>query len=338
MPLAPRGAPRQVFVRFPAVDPSSPPGRIRWWFGYRRPVPSGPDPAAAAVHTATTPDGVDLALYDFGGVGDELLLVHATGFCAGVLLPLAGALGDRFHCLALDLRGHGRSGRPAGGDFAWSGFATDVLTAVDALGLERPVAFGHSCGGATLLLAEQRRPGTFRSLYLFEPVVVPEQPLPFPLEDNPLSRGARRRRQTFPNAEDAFVNFSSKPPFATLDPAVLLRYVEDGFELISPEAGGDGEAIQLRCRRDDEAEVYRHGFDNGAFDHLHEVHCPVTFAYGTATDAFGAEIMAADAARVPMSSVDIVANLGHFGPLERPDQVAERVGARLGYRDDTPGP
>ncbi|HVC68260.1 MAG TPA: alpha/beta hydrolase [Acidimicrobiales bacterium] len=301
-------------------------------------MPPGPEPAAAPVRSAATPDGVDLALYDFGGSGRDLLLVHATGFCAGVLLPLARALGDRFHCWALDLRGHGRSGRPADGDYAWSGFGTDVLTAVDALGLVAPAAFGHSCGGASLLLAEQARPGAFRSLYLFEPVVVPDQPVPFPLEENPLSRGARRRRATFPDTEDAFVNFSSKPPFAALDPAVLLRYVEDGFETIPAAEGGDGEAIRLRCDRDDEAEVYIHGFGNGAFARLGEVGCPVTFAYGAQTDSFGGAEMAADAARVPHATVEAFEGLGHFGPLERPDEVAARVRAALGPPDGTPRP
>ena len=277
-----------------------------------------------------TPDGVDLALYDFGGSGGDLLLVHATGFCAGVLLPLARALGDRFHCRALDLRGHGRSGRPADGDFAWSGFATDVLTALDAFGLDRPAAFGHSCGGAALLLAEQSRPGTFASMYLFEPVVVPDQPVPFPLEENPLSTGARRRRETFPDAEDAFVNFSSKPPFDSLDPDVLLRYVVDGFEEVPAAEGGDGRSIRLRCARDDEAEVYVRGFGNGAFARLPEIDCPVTFAYGTGTDAFGAPVMAADAARVPGAVVAAFDGLGHFGPLERPVDVAARVGEVLG--------
>jgi pimeloyl-ACP methyl ester carboxylesterase len=299
-------------------------------------VPPGPDPATTPVRTVVTPDGVDIALYDFGGDGHDLLLVHATGFCAGVLLPLARRLAGRFRCLALDLRGHGRSGRPADGDFVWSGFATDVLTAVDAFGLDGPVAFGHSCGGAALLLAEQARPGTFRSLYLFEPVVVPDQPVPFALEENPLSRGARRRRETFPNAEDAFVNFSSKPPFATLDPTVLLRYVEDGFETVPAAEGGDGETVRLRCRRDDEAEVYVHGFGNGAYARLPEIGCPVVFGYGADTDSFGADVMGADASRVERSAVEAFPGLGHFGPLERPDQVAAAVRDRLGYPDGTP--
>ena len=296
----------------------------------------GPDQAALPSRTCTTPDGVDLAVYDFGGSGPDLLLVHATGFCAGVLLPLARALSDRFHCHALDLRGHGRSGRPDDGDFTWTGFAADVLTVVDALELDRPAAFGHSCGGASLLLAEEARHGTFRALYLFEPVVVPDLPVPFALEDNPLSTGARRRRSEFPSAEDAYVNFAAKPSFGVLDPEVLRRYVEDGFEVVPGADGGDGRAVRLRCRREDEAEVYVHGFNNGAFGRLGEVRCPTVFAHGEVTDSFGADAMAADAAEVPGATVASFPGLGHFGPLERPGVVAEAVAEALGTRDGTP--
>ncbi len=317
----------------------SPKGHGRRPFGYRHPVPPGPDAASAHALSCVTPDGVELAVYDFGGRGDDLLLVHATGFCAGVLLPLARALSDSFRCHALDLRGHGRSTRPPDGDYAWSGFATDVATVVDRFGLEGAAGFGHSCGGASLLLAEQARPGTFSGLYLFEPVVLPDQPQPVSLqslEQNPLSTGARRRRETFPSAEDAFVNFSSKPPFAGLDPDVLRRYVEDGFEVVPADEGGDGSEVRLRCRRDDEADVYIHGFNNGAFAHLHEVRCPATFAYGEHTDAFGHKIMAADAAQMPWAVVESYADLTHFGPLERPADVAAGVRKALGPPDGTP--
>jgi pimeloyl-ACP methyl ester carboxylesterase len=298
-------------------------------------VPNGPDDASSPALTCVTPDGVDLAVYDFGGTGDDLLLVHATGFCAGVLLPLARALSGHFRCHALDLRGHGRSGRPADGDFAWSGFATDVLTVVDRLGLDRPAAFGHSCGGAALLLAEERRHGTFRGLYLFEPVVVPDQALAAMAGENPLSAGARRRRESFPSADDAFVNYSSKPPFGDLDPEVLRRYVEDGFEVVPADEGGDGRTIRLRCRRDDEAETYVHGSTHGAFARLGEVHCPATFAYGGRTDAFGSAVMEADAARTARGTVASYPDLSHFGPLERPDEVAAGVRAALGSTDGT---
>ncbi len=215
-----------------------------------------------AHHRSTTPDGVGIEVYDFGGRGrSDLLLVHATGFCAEVFIPLAAGLSDQFHCWGVDLRAHGRSERPGDGDFEWSGFAADVATAVDDLGLDHPYAFGHSCGGAAVLLAEQAAPGTFRALYCFEPVMFPGTPDADVPSDNPLSAGARRRRDTFPSAELAFTNFSSKPPFSSLDPDVLLAYVESGFELIPVEGGatdvpsGFGAAATTRRRSTPEASL-----------------------------------------------------------------------------------
>jgi pimeloyl-ACP methyl ester carboxylesterase len=287
-----------------------------------------------------TPDGLQIAVYDFGGEGPDLLLVHATGFCAEVFTPLARELESRFHCWGLDLRAHGRSDRPPDGNFAWSGFATDVLAVVDHLGLSSPGGFGHSAGGASLLLAEQARPGRFRSLYCFEPVVLPieagDEPPSF--EDNPLTLGARRRRDSFPTAEDAFVNFSSKPPFSELDPEVLCCYVEAGFEPIPTAEGGDGDAIRLRCRREDEAMIYAYGPRHGAFGRLREIECPVALACGERTDAFGPRFLEADAARLPRATIEVLPNVGHFGPLQRPAVVSASVVRALNPVSDTPSP
>ena len=148
---------------------------------------------------------------------------------------MARHLATNFHCWGIDLRAHGRSDSPADGDFSWSGFATDVLAVIDHLGLDHPYGFGHSCGGASVLLAEQRRPGAFRALYCYEPVVFPGPPPE--LEGNPMSDAARRRRETFPSATDAFLNFSSKPPFDDLDPDALQAYIDYGFETLPPEEG-----------------------------------------------------------------------------------------------------
>ncbi len=279
-------------------------------------------------------------MYDFGGQGEDLLLVHATGFCAQVFTPLAGDLREGFHCWGLDLRAHGRSDRPPDDNFAWSGFATDVLAAVDHLELTSPAGFGHSCGGASLLLAELARPGTFRSLYCFEPVVLPVEPGGEPpwFEDNPMTVAARRRRESFPTAEDAFVNFSSKPPFSELDPEALCCYVEAGFEPIPAAEGGDGDAIRLRCRREDEAMIYANGASHGAFGRLGEIGCPVTLVCGEFTDAFGLPFLEADAGRLRQATIEVLKGLGHFGPLQRPPVVSASVVRALNPVSDTPSP
>jgi len=278
----------------------------------------------------TSANGIPIGLWDLGGSGPDLLLVHATGFCASVFTPLAVALRGYFHCYGLDLRGHGTSGHMTDQDFRWERFADDVLAAIDHLNLQHPLAMGHSCGGASLLLAEEQRPGTFAALACFEPVIPTEdEPTPPRRESNVLREGALRRRSEFPSREAAFENFASKPPFSSLHPEALRHYVLDGFEIIPSSEGGDGTAVRLRCRREEEAEVYAHGFSHGAFTHLASVRCPVALACGADTDAFGPEYLERYATRLTSCSISVLPGLGHFGPLEDPDAVAAWMVAAL---------
>jgi pimeloyl-ACP methyl ester carboxylesterase len=279
----------------------------------------------------TTPDGVGITYYDLGGNGPTLLLAHATGFCGPALAPLAAHLGATFHCIALDERAHGASDPPPQENFDWHGFAADVLTVVDHLGLEHPFGFGHSCGGAALLLAEEARPGTFAALYCFEPVIYPgDEPLAPMTEGNPLATGALRRRAVFGSRREAIENYAGKAPFDRLDPDALAAYVDNGFAPV------DGNGITLRCRPEYEAQVYAHAFSHDAFAHLAEVRCPVTLACGADTDGFGPDLLAAFAQRLAVPAVAVLPAMGHFGPLEDPAAVADSVLGALVPATDTP--
>jgi pimeloyl-ACP methyl ester carboxylesterase len=280
----------------------------------------------------TTPDGVALAYYDLGGNGPPLLLAHATGFCAAVLAPLATHLRGQFRCFALDARAHGASDPPPHGDFDWHGFATDVLAVVDHLGLDRLFAFGHSCGGAALLLAEEARPGTFAGLYCFEPIVYPgDVPLAPTTEGNPLALGALRRREKFASRRAALDNFAGKAPFDHLDLGALVAYVDNGF---APVEGG---GIRLRCRREHESQVFAHALSHDAYARLAEVRCPVTLACGADTDAIGPAALERFAQRLDRSTVEVCPAMGHFGPLEDPAAVAASVRTHLVPPSVTPG-
>jgi pimeloyl-ACP methyl ester carboxylesterase len=278
------------------------------------------------VPTALTTDGVAVAFTDLGGTGDPVLFAHATGFHGHVWRPVVEALGGAFHSVVFDERGHGDTAPSPEGQ-SWHGFALDALAVVDAAGLDRPFGVGHSAGGAALLLAELAQPGTFRGLWLFEPILPPPLPEGVAMpgsQANPLAEGARRRREEFPSKDAAYENYAGKRPFSVLDPAALRAYVDYGFAEV---AGADGDGgVRLKCRRDVEAATYEMAVRHGAVSRLEEVRCPVVLASGGRTDTpFGPDLMASLAERLPAGRAEPFHDLGHFGPLEDPTAIAASI-------------
>jgi pimeloyl-ACP methyl ester carboxylesterase len=270
-------------------------------------------------------DGVTLALIDLGGDGPPLLFCHPTGFHGMVWAPLAGHLADVAHSWAVDFRGHGDSSTPASMDFTWDRMVDDVLAVIDDLRITGVKAVGHSMGGAALLLAEMRRPGTFAGLWLYEPVVFPRSPgMP---ASNPMAATARRRRPWFPDPEAAYANFAAKPPLGALDPAALRAYVDHGLR---PSQSADGDrAVELKCAPEVEALVFENGLPAAAttFDRLGEVRIPVTIA---------ASVDGGGPAHAAPLIVDALPDgrlqrfrLTHFGPMEDPAAIAASIRADL---------
>lgn len=223
-------------------------------------------------------------------------------------------LRSRFRCVAFDERGHGDStSSPPSHD--WHDFADDLLGVVRAAGLERPFGVGHSCGGALLLLAEEAEPATFRSLYCYEPVLMPADPPP-PPTSNPLAEGARRRVEVFESRDAALARLTGKLPLAD---EALRAYVDWGFDDL-PDGG-----VRLKCRGEDEARTYEHSFAHRAYADAEKVTCPVTVAYGADTQTIGAWAVEPLAGRLPAARVEVVEGGGHFWPLQAPDDFAGHV-------------
>jgi pimeloyl-ACP methyl ester carboxylesterase len=267
-----------------------------------------------------TTAGPVIAVYDSGGIGPSLVLVHAAGLCGAVLQPLAAHLSGHFSCVLIDERAHGESTAPSDGDFGWYGFAQDILEVVDTLGLKRPLGFGHSAGGASLLLAEERRGGTFSALYCYEPVVFPsEEPMPPGLEGNHLARRTLRRRSSFKSYDEAYRAVALKEPFSLFTEECLHLYVENGFR----ESSSSG--IVLKCKREHESAIYAHGLAHDAFKNLPKVACPVVLACGSQDDYLGEDVQRMFEARLPDSRVEVFDGLGHFGPVQDPKRVADSI-------------
>ena len=280
-----------------------------------------PAPEATVRHVPST-DGVTLAVHDLGGDGPLVLLCHPTGFLGMTWAPFAAHLADVAHCVALDFRGHGDSTAPASLDLAWSGMCDDVLAVVDPLGGGPLLGAGHSMGGAALLMAEQRRPGTFSRLWLYEPIVFPRAE-GAPAGPNPLAEGARRRRPVFPSRDAAYENFASKPPLDVLDPAALRAYVDHGLR---DEPDG---TVRLKCEPEVEARTFDGGMAHRTFDHLGEVTVEVTVAM-SGDGGPPAQVAPLVAEALPAGRLERHPGLTHFGPMEDPAATAAAARAALG--------
>lgn len=91
-------------------------------------------------------NGQRLQVADWGGQGRPLVLLPGMSHTAHVFDELAPRFTDRFHVLALTLRGHGASSAPAH-PYTVDSLATDVRGALDALKLKDAILVGHSLGG-----------------------------------------------------------------------------------------------------------------------------------------------------------------------------------------------
>lgn len=267
----------------------------------------------------TTRDGVEVATHDLGGRGAPLVMAHAAGLHGLVLAPLAHHMADRFHCAAFDARGHGDTRLPADSELDWYGLAADVLAVIDGLALSRPFGFGHSSGGTAVLMAEQCRPGTFAAIYCFEPVIVVADPPLGRDHDSVLGARARHRRTSFASREEARRHYASKPALAAVCPEALQAYVDHGFE--DTDDGG----VRLKCAPEHEAAVYETATAHDAYARLPEVACPVAVACGSESEGCTPARARCHVERLPLGRDEILAGLGHLGPLERPDQVASSM-------------
>lgn len=276
--------------------------------------------------------GVQVALHDFAGQGRSLLLSHATGFHGHCYVPVAQALADVAHSYALDYRGHGLTETSPDWETDWEAYGDDVTAVAEYLRSrsDRPlIGFGHSMGGAGLLMAAYRNPDLFDAIIAFEPIVFPPPEPDAEVTDphsSPLVQGATRRRARFGSYEEAIANFSAKPPMRTFTPEAIRLYVEHGF---APDPDDPAGGVVLRCAPEHEARTYMGGGMHRTWEVLPEITTKVLILAGAA-DMPGPATLAPQIAE-RLVNVEYLQSdeWDHFGPMVVPEVMAELIRARL---------
>ncbi len=189
-----------------------------------QPPSSWRDPSPHQVRVVTVDSGVRLEVLEWGGVGRPVLFVGCY-LTAHAYDNIAPKLTDRFRVYAVTRRGVGASDHPATG-YDPQRRAADILDVIAALGMQKPILVGSSCGGGILhslgaehpdrisglaYLDAAEDPTLRRSDYGF--VAVAQADLP--------KQVGQPQRVVFPEAETK--HLTDHP----IDPAIRKAIVED---------------------------------------------------------------------------------------------------------------
>lgn len=260
----------------------------------------------------------------------DILFLHATGFNAHTYRSLLAPLGERFHVLAVDLRGHGRTTLPnhTFGYGSWNRHRDDVIELIESR-IQAPVTLaGHSMGATVALLTAGRRPDLARGVAMLDPVIMapamygfaqlPGAPLWWSVSF-PIARGAARRRSVFPSKAEAIAALTGRGVFRAFSPEQIADYVEDGFRDCP-------EGVCLSCTPAYEARTFS-AQRNDPWTAVTRAPSPIVCLRAEK----GSTMPAAAADRLcelrPETRLATVDGGSHMFPMERPDRARAAIEA-----------
>ncbi|HWH31279.1 MAG TPA: alpha/beta fold hydrolase [Egibacteraceae bacterium] len=236
------------------------------------------------------------------GEGPPIVFVHGLGGTQHVWHGVIDALSLHHHCVALDLRGHGRSG--GAGTFSVKGWAQDVEALIAALELPPVTLVGHSMGTLIAQQLAHSRPELVDNLVLVGGISYFEPP----------TKDAYEQRADLVEAEgmDALVDDWLPGALSPRNAAKLPQLVGLLREVF---VRNDPASYAKSCRAIAKAPVIART-DIGQPTLLlvgdHDRSTPIAM-----TEELHREI--------PVSMVRVIPNAAHWVPLEQPDAIAAAI-------------
>jgi pimeloyl-ACP methyl ester carboxylesterase len=253
-----------------------------------------------------TPDGVRISYNDLGQGEPALLLLPGWAHSRQVYEELAPLTARHRRTLALDWRGHGRSGVPSG-DFGHAEMVEDALAVVEASGAQEVVPVGQAHGNWVMVELRRRLGGRVAKLVALSWLM---------LGMPPAFRSAMlalQDPQGWEKARNALFSMWTEG----VDKPAVLRHVREDF-------AQSGYEIWARAGREITADYGRWGDPLQALALL-QPPVPTLHLYAQPTDPSYLAAQQAFAAEHPWFSVVRLDARSHFPSLEVPEDTAAAI-------------
>jgi pimeloyl-ACP methyl ester carboxylesterase len=261
-----------------------------------------------------TPGGLQLHYLDWGNASaPPLVCVHGYTSSADAFNGFARRFRDRFHIVALDVRGHGESAWSPGGAYAYRDQAGDLAAFVDQQGFDRFVLLGTSMGGIIAMTYAMQHGQRLRALVLND--IGPE-----------VEQGSQRITQMVGARPDEF---------ATLDAAMAWR--REASPIVAARDAADQRELALGLLRQrsngtwgwkmDPAYI-RQRVERGApvrpnlWPALAQLACPTLVVWGTDSDVLSETQARRMIETLPNGELLAIPGVGHAPSLVEPASFA----------------
>jgi 3-oxoadipate enol-lactonase len=245
------------------------------------------------------------------GEGTPVVLLHGLTGNAAYWLRVVPLL-EGLRVIALDFRGHGLSRHRD--SYRYADYEHDLLSVIDALGLERVTVAGHSLGGYVALLAATRSDR-------IEAVLAADVKSDWTEADARLAERSRDASQRVESSREILIDRLARTLPSTLTVHELETIALRSIEPVA-EAG-------WRFRWDRRV-LATEPVDPFAF--LSGVRCNVRVMSGSESDVMPPDAAAKFAAAVPRAQHEVLDGVGHHVELEAPERVAARLRELLALR------
>lgn len=266
-------------------------------------------------------DGVNLVADEYGQPDEvPVLMLHGGGQSRSAWRRAARQLAESgYHCLALDMRGHGESDWAPDGDYSFARYAEDLAAVIRALG-RQCVLVGASHGGHSALVAAATHPELVRALALADVT-------PWLDEEH-----ADTLRASLRSAAKGFADVDEAAAMVNRLRGTLPQSSNAGL-LAHMREGADGRLYWRWDPRFVEDRFVRHGGEGGLLARAaRKLTVPVLLMHAEFSNVVDAAQIAAFKAALPSLRVERIDRIGHM--VTGDDNIAY-LPAIVGFLEET---
>ncbi|MBI4055921.1 MAG: alpha/beta hydrolase [Elusimicrobia bacterium] len=160
--------------------------------------------------------GHHLHLADWGGNGPSVMLLHGMGGHTHWWDPLIPFIGERYHMVALDFRGHGDSEWAEPPHYQIKDYISDIESAREKLGWEHFTLLGHSMGARVGLYYAELYPNRLEKIALLDFLLSRNKE-----EHTKFVRRKDQPQPIYPNEYEILQRFRLQPRGTTASPNLI---------------------------------------------------------------------------------------------------------------------